>query len=47
MESESGVTRTIIDDLPFSDIEGGRMEGENCVTRIIIDELHSSDIQGD
>ena len=47
MESESGVTRTIIDDLHFSDIEGGRMEGENCVTRIIIDERHSSDIQGD
>ena len=47
MEGESGVTPTIIDDLHFCDIEGGRIEGENCVTRIIIDELHSSDIQGD
>ena len=45
MEGESVLTRSIIDDLYFSDIEGGRMEGENCVTRSIIDELHSSDIQ--
>ena len=47
MEGESGVTRSIIDELHSSDIQGDQMEGENGVTRSIIDELHSSDIQGD
>ena len=47
MAGESGVTRSIIDELHFSDIDGGQMEGENGVTRNIIDELHSSVIQGD
>ena len=47
MESESSVTRSIIDELHFSDIQGDQMEGESGVTRSIIDELHSSDMQGD
>ena len=45
MEGESGVTRSIIDDLHSSDIQGDQMEGESGVTPSIIDELHSSDIQ--
>ena len=47
MESESGVTRSIIDELHSSDIQGYQMEGESGVTRSIIDELHSSDIERD
>ena len=47
MEGESGVTRSIIDELHSSDIQGDQMESESGVTRSIIDELHSSDIQGD
>ena len=47
MECESGVTRSIIDELHFSDIQGDQMEGESGVTRSIIDELHSWNIQGD
>ena len=47
MESECGVTRSIIDELHFSDIQGNQMEGESGVTRNIIEEGHSSDIQGD
>ena len=47
MEDESGVTRSIIDDIHSSDIKGDQMEGKNGVTRSIIDELHSSDVQGD
>ena len=45
MEGESGVTRSIIDELHSSDIQGDQMEGESGVTRSIIDELHSWDIQ--
>ena len=45
MEGESGVTRSIIDELHSSDIQGDQMEGESDVTRSIIDELHSWDIQ--
>ena len=45
MEGESGVTRSIIDELHSWDIEGDQMEGESGVTRSTIDELHSSDIQ--
>ena len=41
MEGESGVTRSIIDELHSSDIEADQMEGESCVTQSIIDELHS------
>ena len=44
MEGESGVTRGIIDELLFSDIQGDQIEGESGVTRRIIDELHSPDI---
>ena len=47
MEDKSCVTRSIIDELHFSDIKGDQMEGESGVTRSIIDELHFSDIQGD
>ena len=43
MESESGVTRSIIDEILSSDIQGDQMEGEVGVTLSIIDELHSSD----
>ena len=41
MESESGVTRSIIDELPYWDIQRDQMEGESSVTRSITDELHS------
>ena len=44
MAAESGVTRSIIDQLHSSDIQRDQMEGESGVTRSIIDELHSSDI---
>ena len=47
MEIESGVTRSIIDELHSSDIQGDQMEGESGVTRSIIDELISPDIQRD
>ena len=47
MEGESAVTRSSIDELHSSDIQGDQMEGESGVTRSIIDELHSSDIQRD
>ena len=46
MEDESGVTRSIIDELHYSDIQGDQMEGESAVIQNIIDELHSSDIKG-
>ena len=46
MEGESGVTRSIIDELHYWDIREDQMEGESGVTRSIIDETHSSDIQG-
>ena len=45
MESEIGVTRSIIDELHSSYIEGDQMESESGITRSIIEELHSSDIQ--
>ena len=44
MEGESGVNRSIIDELHSWDIERHQMEGESSVTGSIIDELHSSDI---
>ena len=44
MEGESGVTRTIFDELHSSDIQRDQMEGELGVTPSIIDELHSSDM---
>ena len=45
MERESGVTRSIIDELHSSDIQRDQKEGESGVTQSIIDELRSSDIQ--
>ena len=46
MEAESGVNRSIIDELHSWDIGGDQMEGETGSTRSIIDELDSLDIQG-
>ena len=47
MDGETGVTASIIDDVPSWDIEGNHMGGESGVTRSIIDELHSCNIEGD
>ena len=44
MEGESGVARSIIDELHSSDIQGDQMEGGSGVTRSIIDQHHSSDM---
>ena len=41
MGNESGVTRSIIDELHSSDNQGDQMEDESGVTRSILDELHS------
>ena len=41
MEGESGVSRSIIDELHSWDSQGDQMEGENGVTRRIIWKLHS------
>ena len=41
MEGEGNVTRSIIDQLHSSYIQGDRMEGEIGFTRCIIDEMHS------
>ena len=40
MEGESGVTRSIIDELHSWSMQGVQMEGESGVTRSIIDGLH-------
>ena len=45
MEGESGVARSIIDEVHYSDIQRDQMEFESGVTRSIIDEPHSFDIQ--
>ena len=45
MESQSDVSRSIIDDLHSSEYKIYQMEGESGVTRSIIDELHFSDIR--
>ena len=45
MEGETGFTRSIIDELHSSVIQGVQMGGESGVTRSILDELHSSDIE--
>ena len=47
MEDESGVTRSIIDELHSWDIQGDKMESESSVTRNVIDEFHSMSIQVD
>ena len=44
MEGESGVTRSIIDQIHSSDIQRGQMEGERSVIRSIIEGYHFSDI---
>ena len=44
IEGESGVTRSIIDEIHSSDTQGDQMEDESGVTLSIIDELHSFDI---
>ena len=41
MESERGVTRSIIDELHSWDIQGYQMEAESAFTQSVIDELHS------
>ena len=40
MEGQSGVTRSVIDELHSLDIQGVQMERESGVTQSIIDELH-------
>ena len=47
MESEIGVTRSIIDEFHSWNIKEDQMEGEMGVTRSINDELHSWDIRRD
>ena len=41
MNSESGVTRSIIDAFHSLDIQEDQMEGDSSVIRSIIDEFHS------
>ena len=45
MEGDSGVTRSIIDELHSSDMHGEKMEGESGVIRSMIEELHFLDMQ--
>ena len=47
MKGEICVSRSILDQLRYWDIQGDKIEGERGVTRSIIDELHSSAIEGD
>ena len=47
MEGESGVTRSMIDELHSSDIQQDEMQGEVGATQSVNDELHSLDIQRD
>ena len=44
MEGESGVTRSLIDELECWDTKGDQTEGKKGVCRDIVDELHASDI---
>ena len=44
MKIESGVSRSIIEELHSFDIQGDQMESESGVSGSIIDELHSWDI---
>ena len=44
MEGESGVTRSIVDELDSSAVQRDQVEGESGVTPSIIDELHPLDI---
>ena len=47
MEGESGSTRSIIDELHSSGIQGDHIDGESDDSQSIIDSLYSSDIEGD
>ena len=47
MEREGGVTRSIIDEVLFSDIQGDQMQCESGDIRSIFGELHSWNIQRD
>ena len=47
MGGESGVSRSIIDELHSWEIQGYQMEEESVVTRSIIDVRHSSYLPGD
>ena len=47
MEGESGVTRSIIDELHAWDIQREEMEGESGGIPSDTEELHSSNIQRD
>ena len=44
MEVENGVTRSIIDELNFSDIQGDQTERESGVTKSVRDEFHAWNI---
>ena len=39
MEGESGVSRSIIDEIHSSDLQGHQMEGEGGVARSVIDKF--------
>ena len=41
MEGESGVSRSIIDEVDSSDMERDQVQGESGVTRSVIDEIDS------
>ena len=45
MDSVSGVTHSIIDELHYSNVKQDQMEGESGDTRSINDEPHSPDMQ--
>ena len=47
MEGESGVTRSIIEEIHSWDIQRDQIEDESGATRSVIDELHPWDSQGD
>ena len=47
MEGESGVTRSITDELHSSDMQRDQTEGESGVSRNIMDEPDFSDVQRD
>ena len=44
MKGDSGVTRSIIDEIHSLDIQGGQIERKSGVTRSIIDQFHSWNI---
>ena len=44
MEAESGIPRSIIDELNAWEIQRDQMEGESGATPSVTDEIHFSDI---